>query len=319
MTPEDYPQIIVAGSLNVDLVIRVPRFPRPGETLPGEDLQTVPGGKGANQAAAAARLGNRTAMLGKVGDDPHGKMLVKNLKSLQVDTTMVSIDPETSTGSAVIMVNEAGENSIVLSPGANHQFLPDDLKSANDYFARAKFLLLQLEIPLTTVKYAAVRGKEKGLRVILNPAPARDLSPELLADIDILVPNETELAMLSDHRVSDHQSRLQAARVLLEQGVNTVIITLGKQGALLVTGDHARLFPGIEVEVVDTTAAGDAFIGGLASALNHDFSLENAVRYANCAGALATTKLGAQPSLPAVQEVDQLYQQSTRKEGQTRE
>lgn len=311
MTDKDYPQIIVVGSLNVDLVIRVPRFPQPGETLPGGDLQTISGGKGANQAAAAARLGNQTALIGKVGDDPHGKMLVRNLNSFQVDTTRITADPDAPTGSAVIMVNEAGENSIVLSPGANDHFCPEDLRSANNDFSRAKFLLLQLEIPLSTVEFAAARGKKAGLRVILNPAPARDLPPDLLANVDILVPNETELAMLSGHRVSDHQSRLRAARVLLEQGVNTIIVTLGDQGALLVTADNARLFPAVEVEVVDTTAAGDAFIGGLASALNQDYSLENAVRFANCAGALAATKLGAQPSLPTAREVFQLYQQST--------
>jgi ribokinase len=295
--------IIVIGSLNADLVVRAPRFPEPGETISGEDLSIVPGGKGANQAVAAARQGASVAMVGRVGDDSFGPTLIQNLQDNQVETANVGTDVA-ATGTAIIVVDSSGQNSIVLSPGANGKVTPADVDALS--FQSAKMLLLQLEIPLETVIYAASVARQNGLRVMLNPAPARQLPDSLLADADILIPNESELQLLSGKPVTDTDSAKSAAQVLLAKGVKTIIVTLGDNGALLVTGEKTFHIPTFKVEVVDTTAAGDAFIGGLTAALVNGKSLEEAVRYGNASGALATTKFGAQPSLPKRDEVEQL-------------
>jgi ribokinase len=297
------PEILVIGSLNADLVVRAPRFPTPGETISGQDLSIIPGGKGANQAVAAARQGASVAMVGRVGDDSFGPTLIENLQDNQVDTTYVQTD-ESATGTATIIVDSSGQNTIVLSPGANGKVTPADVDSVS--FQDADMLLLQLEIPLETVVHAASVARQNGLRVILNPAPARQLPDSLLADVDILVPNESELQLLSGQSVTDTASAESAAGVLLAKGVKTVIVTLGSNGALLVTAENEIHIPTFQVEVVDTTAAGDAFIGGLATALLKGVPLEEAVRYGNASGALAATKFGAQPSLPTQDEVEQL-------------
>lgn len=303
-------EILVIGSLNIDLVVRTPRFPRPGETVSGQDLKTIPGGKGANQAAASAKQGIPTAMIGRVGEDPYGRLLLSSLSDLEVDVSRVTKDPEASTGSAVILVNEEGENCIVLSPGANGRVSEEDLHQAGALFQQARILLLQLEIPYRAVKQAAELGKEHGLQVILNPAPAREVDPDLLSHVDLLVPNQTELGLISGLKISSRASLEEASRKVLQQGVKTLVVTLGEQGALIARNDDMRLVPGIQVDAVDTTGAGDAFIGGLAAALVQDFSLLEAVRLANCAGALAATKFGAQTSLPAGSEVKKLYRKS---------
>jgi ribokinase len=295
--------ILVIGSLNADLVVRAPRFPAPGETISGEDLAIIPGGKGANQAVAAARQGARVSMLGRVGNDSFGPTLIDNLQQNHVDTTYVLTD-KSATGTAIIVVDASGQNSIVLSPGANGKVSPADVDAFP--FQDADMLLLQFEIPLETVIHAARLARQNGLRVILNPAPARPIPDSLLADVDILVPNESELQLLSGQPVTDTDSAVTAAQALLEKGVKTVIVTLGANGALLVTDEKVTHIPTFKVEVVDTTAAGDAFIGGLAAATLKGKSLEEAVRYGNASGALAATKFGAQPSLPTQNEVEQL-------------
>lgn len=293
--------ILVVGSLNADLVVKSPRFPQPGETISGEDLQIIPGGKGANQAVAAARQGVKTAMLGRVGSDSFAPFLVDNLKSNQVDTSHVTVD-SSATGTAIIVVDANGQNSIVLSPGANGNVSPADVDSAS--FSSSKLLLLQLEIPTPTVLHAAQQARTNGLTVILNPAPAKALPAELISSVDILIPNESELSLLTSLPVNDVASAEKATKEILKQGVKTVIVTLGSKGALLVTDTQVKQVDTYKVNVVDTTAAGDAFIGGFASAMLSGKTLEDSVRYGCACGALATTKFGAQPSLPTKEEVE---------------
>src|SRR5258706_521544 len=293
--------ILVVGSLNADLVVRAPRFPQPGETISGEDLQVIPGGKGANQAVAAARLGANVSMLGRVGKDNFGDFLLNNLKSNNVDSQHVQRD-DASTGTATIIVDSNGQNSIVLSAGANGKVSSADVESAS--FLHHKLLLLQLEIPAPTVLAAAQRAKENNVRVILNPAPAKEIPDELIALADFIIPNETELSLLTGMDVNDLPSAERAARVLLQRGAKHVIVTLGSKGALIVDNAQATHVDTFKVNVVDTTAAGDAFIGGFATKLLGSDGLLLAVQYGCACGALATTKFGAQPSLPTKQEVD---------------
>ena len=304
------PDILVIGSLNADLVVRAQRFPLPGETISGEDLQILPGGKGANQAVAAARLGASVSMLGRVGRDNFGSYLLENLESNNVDTRLVQRD-DASTGTATIIVDSHGQNSIVLSAGANGKVSDADVRTAS--FPDFNLLLLQLEIPIETVLSAARRAKGSGLRVLLNPAPARTLSDELISIPDFLLPNEIELSLLTNQTVNDIPSAEKASKILLGRGAQTIILTLGANGALIITREVTRHIPPFKVNVVDTTAAGDAFIGGFAvrllecgrrSLTPNALELEEAVRYGCACGALATTKFGAQPSLPTREEVE---------------
>jgi ribokinase len=293
--------IVVIGSLNADLVVRLPRFPAPGETIRGEDLAIVPGGKGANQAVAAARLGARVAMVGCVGADSFGDSLIQNVKNNGVDAAHIQRDGSAATGTATILVDAKGQNSIVLSPGANARVSPDDLRP--DMLAGARLLLLQLEIPTEAGLRAAQLAHRSKTRVILNPAPAAELPDELLKLSDYVVPNETELALLTGSELRDKRSLESAARALLQRGARSVVVTLGAKGALVVSGFATKYVPAYRVRPVDTTAAGDAFIGGLAAALLRRNSLQDAVQYGCACGALATTKFGAQPSLPTAEEV----------------
>lgn len=306
-------EILVVGSLNADLVVRVARFPRPGETISGDDLQIIPGGKGANQAVAAARQGTSVAMLGRVGKDSFGPDLIHNLKQNNVDTSHVQTDAGSATGTAIIVVDSNGQNNIVLSPGGNGQVRPADVADVS--FSDYTLLLLQLEIPIEAVISAAQRARENGLRVLLNPAPARSLPDELISLSDFILPNETELSLLTNQQVHDPASAEKAARTLLEGGAQNVIVTLGANGALIVNQEITKHIASFEVQVVDTTAAGDAFIGGFAAKLlesngklldaqEQALALQNAVRYGCACGALAATKFGAQPSLPTQEEVE---------------
>jgi ribokinase len=300
--------VLVIGSLNADLVVRTSRFPGPGETISGGDLLTIPGGKGANQAVAAARQGAKVAMVGRVGKDNFAPILIENLDVNHVNVSHVSQDSVAS-GTAIIIVDENGQNSIVISPGANSKVSTQDVDSAPE----AKILLLQFEIPMDTVLHAAKRYKTNGTTVILNPAPARPIPNDLLANVDILVPNESELALLSNMQVTDVKSAQLAAQEILKQGVKIVIVTMGSKGALVVTDTQATHVETFKVDVVDTTAAGDAFIAGFASKLlKSDLepaNLQAAVRYGCACGALAVTKLGAQPSLPTRDEVEKFLNQ----------
>lgn len=300
--------IVVLGSLNMDLVVRSGHIPRPGETVRGEGFSTIPGGKGANQAAAAARLGASVEMIGRVGGDSFGPLLLENLRAQGVGVAHVRVDPDAPSGIAMIILDAQGENAIVVAPGANGRVSPEDVQAARDLLKGARYLIMQFEIPLEVVWGALNLARELGLQVILNPAPAYPAEAALLRGAHYLVANESEAQILTGVEVSDLATAHKAGRALLEMGLPRVILTLGAEGALLLTAEQTAHVPARKVHVVDTTAAGDAFIGGLAVALLRGFSLVEAVRYATCAGTLATTVLGAQTSLPTAAQVQAFYE-----------
>jgi len=300
--------IVVIGSLNMDLVVQAPRAPEAGETLRGTDFRTIPGGKGANQAAAAGKLGGKVAMVGRVGGDAFGPALIDNLAHQGVDGSYVQLDSDVATGVALIVVDESGENRILIVAGANGRVSKEDVDRAEKLFSQAKILILQLEIPLDVVQYAIERARRYPIKIILNPAPASSLSPALLGSVDCLVPNETEAKLLTGINVHDVSSAEKAAQQLLSYGVSEVIVTLGEKGALLVTKGGTTHVAARKVKAVDTTAAGDAFIGGLAVSLVKGLPLVEAVRYATCAGTLAVTKFGAQTSLPTAAETQAFFE-----------
>ncbi len=290
----------------MDLVARAPRIPQPGETIIGRDFHTLPGGKGANQAVAAARLGAMVTMIGRVGSDAFAKLLLDNLAAAGVEHTYVTQDPGAATGVALIVVDAAGQNTIVVASGTNMRLSPADIEAAETAISSADVLLLQLETPLETVTRAAQIAHAHGVMVILNPSPARPLPPALLSLVDVLVLNESETALLTGLPVDSRPQVEAAAAALRESGVGVVILTLGERGALLAQTESTQAFPAFMVTVVDTTAAGDAFMGGLAVALAEGKSLAEGTRWGNAAGALAATQLGAQPSLPTRQAVEKL-------------
>ena len=300
------PRIAVAGSLNMDLVVRSPRIPRPGETIIGGEYRHVPGGKGANQAVAAARLGAQVAMAGRLGRDAFGDQLRSNLATGGVDTSFVLQDAGIATGVALIVVDDAGQNSIVVAPGANMRLSPADIDAAAQAIAGADALLLQLESPLDAVIRAAEVAHDHGVTVILNPAPARPLPPHLLALVDVLIPNESEAALLTGLPVDSQSEAEEAAAALLHLGTGAAVLTLGARGALLAREGHCQIATAFPVQPLDTTAAGDAFVAGFAVALAEGATMGDAVRWGNAAGALATTQHGAQPSLPSRAAVEQL-------------
>ena len=300
------PLVTIVGSLNMDLIALSPRIPQPGETIIGKGFHTAPGGKGANQAVAAAHLGAQVSIIGRVGDDAFANSLLENLASAGVDHKFVTRDQENATGVALIVVDDNGENSIVVASGANMHLTPADVESAEEAIAAADVLLLQLEVPLETVTRAAELARAHQVTVVLNPAPARALPTELLSLVDFLIPNETETALLSGMPVASQVEIEAAAKSLRDLGVGNVILTLGERGALLTGAFQSEVYPSFKVNPVDTTAAGDAFLGGFAVALGEGKSLSDAIRFGNAAGALATTRLGAQPSLPTRAEVEKL-------------
>jgi ribokinase len=291
----------------MDLIVRAPRLPRAGETIIGTDFHTVPGGKGANQAVSACRLGARVSMVGRVGRDAYADALFHNLSASGVDYRFVVPDPKAATGVALIVVDDFGQNSIVVASGANERLSPADVEAAESVIADADALVLQLESPLETVIRAAQLAHANGVTVVLNPAPARVLPPGLLSLVDVLIPNESETMHLTELPVDDRKAIEAAAKALRAQGVGTVILTLGAKGALLACEGETQLIPAFEVTAVDTTAAGDAFVAGFTVALAEGRSPHEAVRWGNAAGALAVTRLGAQSSLPTREEVAELH------------
>lgn len=294
--------LVVVGSANADLVIGVRRRPAAGETVLGSDLATYPGGKGGNQAVAAARLGARTALLARVGDDAHGRLLLDTQRAAGVDTRPVLVGGA-PTGVALITVDPSGDNSIVVSPGANARLTPADIEAAAPLLAAARVVSLQLEIPLETVA-AAVRAVGPDTRVVLNPSPPAPLPPDMLAACDPLVVNEHEARSLLDEDPAGAGDDPTAwAAALLGRGSRSVVITLGPAGALAADPRDQTRVPGVPVEAVDTTGAGDAFTGALAWRLGTGDDLATAVRYAVRVGAAAVTRPGAQQSYPTAAEV----------------
>lgn len=296
--------IVVVGSINMDLVGKTERMPRGGETLLGSDFRMVPGGKGANQAVAVARTGGHVKMLGRVGADIFGERLIANFQENGIDTRLVKETPEVPTGVAIILVDDTGENSIVVVPGANNSVLREDLELARDVLETAKVILVQLEIPLDTVEAVIGMAKQAGVPVILDPGPARPLKPELLAQVDIITPNEHEAQVLAGEKLQGIDEAQKVAVKLLGYGIKTVLLKLGGDGVIIATKEQLEHIPAHEVEVEDTTAAGDSFAGGLAVALAEGYCLRDAVQFANAVGALAVTKLGAQAAIPTRQEVE---------------
>jgi ribokinase len=299
--------IVVVGSINMDLVVRAPHLPRPGETILGSDFKTFPGGKGANQAVAAARLGGRVKMIGRVGGDAFGAQLLQTLRDDCVDTTFVQRDAAAPSGVALITVEDAGQNTIVVASGANVRVTPADVDAAAAAFAGASVLLLQLECPLPAVRHAIEVARQQQVRVILNPAPSQPLDAQLLSQVDYLVPNQIELALLT--QTNSLEEGVQRLRAL---GVKQVVVTLGGDGVAVFDDDQAYQLAPHQVDVVDTTAAGDAFVGGFAVALVEGKSTRAAAEWGNAAGALAVTRAGAQPSLPARAELHEFLRQAVR-------
>lgn len=291
--------VIVFGSINMDLVVKSPRLPVRGETLLGRDFFTAPGGKGANQAVAIARLGIPTQIVGRVGRDSFGNELINSLQTAGVQTDHVLVDEATSSGVAAIAVDDAGENQIIIIPGANGRVDETDVERLIGVLPGASALLLQFEIPMNAVLLAVQAARQAGVKVILDPAPAQpDVVDELYGLIDIITPNEIEAGQLVGFAVDELESASEAADILLHRGVKTAIVKLGAQGAVCATKEQTFFVPAFPVSTVDTVAAGDAFNGGLGAALAEGLTLRQAVVWGAAAGALASTKAGAQPSLP---------------------
>lgn len=312
------PKVTVVGSLNIDLVCHATKRPDKGETLIGDAFDIFTGGKGFNQATAAARLGAEVTLIGSVGADSFGEMLLIATENEHIDSRFVRKCTDTGTGVATIVVEPDGDNSIIVVPRANMALTTTDIDAAADCISDADVLLLQLETPIAASEHAAAIAKAHGTTVILNPAPAQPLPDSLLASVDILTPNQSETEFLSGMQVSNDEEARNAAEVLRARMVDTttsaVVLTLGKQGALILTSRTSERIPAFSVDAVDTTGAGDAFCGALATALASGETLGEAIAFANAAGAVAVTVIGATPSMPTRAKVDLLISQSHQKQ-----
>ena len=309
----EQPQIVVIGSLNADLVQKVDRLPKPGETVAGGSLETFSGGKGANQAVAAGRMGARTSMIGQVGEDSLSQLLLASLQAAGVDRSSVGV-AKSSTGSAIILVFPDGENLIVIAPGANATVTPDLAADRLRVLKEGAFLLSQLEIPLESVERSLAVAKARGATTILDPAPARKLSSNLLRHVDFLTPNETETETLLGApglAMEDDSEMETAARQILALGPKAAVLKLGARGCLIASAEGFHRVPGFKVDAVDTTAAGDVFNGAFATALAEGRSVQLAASFANAAAALSVTRPGAQNSVPSRQEVDRFLSEAT--------
>ena len=294
--------ICVIGSLNMDLVVNVDTMPKPGPTIIGSNFKEVPGGKGANQAVAMTRLNGNVSMIGKVGEDGFGQTLINSLKNDKVDTTYIQTS-KGATGVALITVDKNAQNSIVVSPGANFEVKEDDIDNNIEAIKNSDIVVLQLETPLNTIKYALNKAKELNKYTILNPAPAVKLDDEIIKNVDLLTPNETELEIISGVSIETEEDIQKAAQIMIEKGVKELIVTLGSKGSLYINKEKSMFKKAYKVEAVDTTAAGDSYTGALAVALSQDKNIEDAMDFASKVGALSVLKEGAQSSLPTLEDV----------------
>lgn len=300
------PSVLVVGSSNTDMIIKVDRLPKSGETILGGVFTTAAGGKGANQAVAAARAGGNVTFIGRVGQDMFGEMAVNGFRVNGINTEHVVRDRANPSGVALIYVAQNGQNSIAVASGANSKLSPADVRKANSSFSKANVVLLQLETPLKTVRFAAEVAAANGLRVVLNPAPAQALPPSLLNGLYLLTPNEIEAELLTGVIVHNEVAAAQAADTLLSRGVQNVIITMGAKGAFVAGSRLRRFVPAYKIRAVDATGAGDVFNGALAVAIAEGKTLFEAAAFANAAAAFSVTRLGAQPSAPARKEIEQV-------------
>lgn len=299
-------KIVVIGSCNTDMVISMDHLPLPGETLIGGEFFMNSGGKGANQAVAAARLGGNVSFIAKVGNDPFGKRALEQYRAEGIDVKHILTDPEQPSGVALIMVDAQGENSIAVASGANAHLTTKDINNAKEILSRADIVLMQLETPITTVEHAANVAKRSGAKVILNPAPAQPLPESLLQNLYILIANETEAEFISGTQITDMDSVARAADILCDKGVEKVVITLGSRGAFVKERGNYHQIPGLKVKAVDATAAGDTFCGALCVALAEGKNLTEAVTFANRCAAVTVTRMGAQSSLPYRSEIEEV-------------
>jgi ribokinase len=303
------PKVIVIGSANMDLTVRLERLPQLGETVSGGEFYTSFGGKGANQAVAAHKAGAEVRFLAKLGPDQNGDAIIEHLEALGLTSEGILRDESRHSGVALIMVDRMGNNAIAVAPGSNWNLTQEDIRRAEPYISWGQVLLAQLEIPLPTVEEALRLGKAHGLVTILNPAPARLLPVEVLSLADILTPNEMEIQTLTGITVDNVDEAARAGEKLLESGAKQVIVTLGKEGSCWIRKDGAQTFPSFPAEAVDSTAAGDAFNGALACAVAEGLPIQEAIRLGNAAGAIAVTRKGAQDSLPTREEIMNLLMQ----------
>ncbi|ADL69224.1 ribokinase [Thermoanaerobacterium thermosaccharolyticum] len=296
--------ILVVGSINMDIVIKVEHIPKIGETVIAKEVNYSFGGKGANQAVAIAKLGGNVTMIGRVGDDNFGKELIENLDKQKVKPSGIEIDKTEKTGMAFIYVSDKGENNISVNQGANKKLDVEQINRHLDLFDAAEICVLQLEIPIETVKYAIEICNKKNIKVILNPAPARKIPEEILKNIYILTPNESELSILTKKNVKTIEDINNASEILLESGVQNIITTLGEKGCFLKNKNDSLHFAAVQVDAIDTTAAGDSFTGAISIALNNGKSIKEAIEFATYVSALTVTKEGTQDSLPDKLEVE---------------
>jgi ribokinase len=303
------PKVIVIGSANMDLTVRLEQLPQLGETVSGGEFYTSFGGKGANQAVAAHKAGAEVRFLAKLGPDQNGDAIIEHLEALGLTSEGILRDESRHSGVALIMVDRMGNNAIAVAPGSNWNLTQEDIRRAEPHISWGQVLLAQLEIPLPTVEEALRLGKAHGLVTILNPAPARLLPVEVLSLADILTPNEMEIQTLTGITVDNVDEAARAGEKLLESGAKQVIVTLGKEGSCWIRKDGAQTFPSFPAEAVDSTAAGDAFNGALACAVAEGRSIQEAIRLGNAAGAIAVTRKGAQDSLPTREEIMNLLMQ----------
>jgi ribokinase len=294
--------IVVIGSSNSDMVVRVPHIPKEGETVMGNSFQILPGGKGANQAVAAARLGTKVTFIASIGTDDLGNTAIKGLKKEHIDIHAI-YRPEVNSGTALIFVSDSGQNSIAVSPESNALLTPQHMQEHQKVISNASYVLAQLETPIETVLEASKIAKTHKVPFVLNPAPAQPLPKELLKNVSILTPNETEASILSGIEVIDKNSAIKAGKALLSLGIKTIVITMGANGVLLIDETNCQHVEAHSVTAIDTTAAGDTFNGALVHALSQNNNINESIIYANAASALSVTKFGAQPSVPYKDDV----------------